>query len=1648
MNKLFTLLLTFLIVLFNNQIKANDTLVHLGKNLATAPLWSYKGGGTNLDAVAWKALAYAEPGWLTARPSAFGFGSNPPVRNTAIPEDNTAGGGGTSSNRYPTLYFRKVVNIPNPATYTNFKIDCQFDDAIVVWVNGVEAYRNNIGSNPTYSTWANGNIGNSGADIYSTFINSSFFNAGNNIVAVEIHNKDDKSNDLFFDLRLIGNTAANNQGRPFTIRYNNASEKGNILFVANNIITSSGAATNEVPPAGTATNNSNNGAYIDIDNVNTTLFPLASPWKWFSNGTRPALWETTSYNDAAWNTGSGEFGFGDADETTCIPYGCNANNCATTGGCNTYWTYYFRKTVNITSLAGIDKILFNYKRDDGIVVYVNGVEVFRENMPTGAITNTTPATAAIGNEAAVVSYTLNGTSPFIVGPNVIAVEVHQNAQNSTDMSFDMGIDLVSSNTTFSSSSADLILPSTCSEVLFAGLYWGATLGGTNNAAWRAGMDTIKLKIPGSSTYVNVVSTQTDLHDYNIPDATQNHVGYSAFADITSVVNRTSANGTYTIANMVGPTGFSNCAGGWNIIFAYKDLSDPVPRNLVVFDGARFVTSTSFVDVPFGGFQTPIIGPVTADFGVLAYDGDRNNTDGFFFKQDSVVTGTYLDMSLAANAISTSNPTGDSWNSTVSYLNTVVTTRNPAHQNTLGFDADIIRLNNPLNANLNNNKRSARLRLNSGGEKYYLHAITSAISVAVPSFRGGITSTDLNGGATFAPGDSLRYTIGWQNRGSDTAINSRIIDTIPQNVVYKRNSLRINGVLKTDAIGDDEADWDSVGNRVVFRIGTGATGINGGQVLPFPLPGNLGSVSFDVSAINICALLMCNASVINKAHTYYTGKLSGDNYTDIIATAASGCGSASPIRDTIIGVCYSQKDTVLNNRCLGTSVVLPVSNYPGYTFYRRMPFIPANLFSPPTTPITTTGIYYAHVYTKDGCWDTVVLKVRIVNCLDIDDDDDGIPDYVETMNLLAFGDHDFDLVPNWNDAQYPGRVDFNGDGVDDRFDAAADADNDGVPNYYDRDFVFGGPYVDSNNDGVNDLYDTDKDGIINQFDLDSDNDGIPDVVEQGGVDTNGDGVIDNYSDSDGDGFSQNVDGSTGGTAGSGKGLDYLGFDTDGIANAIDLDSDNDGIPDNVEALSADANNDGIHDGTFIDFDIDGFADPIDGDADLIAGAENSANAILKTGPDATAPFNGKAESYPFKNFDSDSKPNAYDIDSDGDGILDVTETGFSNPSFLGWVVGPYGADGWSDIIDAQLILNNQNTDGRGNPNYLDIDSDDDGIPDQIEGQPTANPLPAGYTMPLGTDPDGDGLDTRWDNRPLVFGGSGIIPINIDGDPLPDYIDLDTDADGQLDIVEGNDFNRNNIADDNVTLTLLDTDGDGLDNRFDSSATIKGTSYNLAIGGYTAGDPTPGARCPVSRINPAHTDRAWRYAGSILPIQVLTFTGKQQGYTTMLNWSIITKDEIERFEVERSINNVTYSKIGTVIKTVQLNTLQQFNYTDDVSSITASTLYYRIKIITKTGEVYYSNSIVIGIKSQSNTTVTIAPNPVVTEVNIKFTSTVDEKIEIRLVDNAGRIIVKEMKQVVKGGNTLQLTNLNKLSSGLYIMQFMLNGEIQYAKILVRH
>lgn len=172
----------------------------------------------------------------------------------------------------------------------------------------------------------------------------------------------------------------------------------------------------------------------------TVLLPWNSSWKYKDDGSNQGTgWRASGFDDSSWPSAAAEFGYGDGDETTLL------NACGTvaqTPTCtNKYITTYLRKKINIPSLSGFQNIKFNTFRDDGIVVYVNNIEVYRSNMPTSTITYTTGASTAVSDDGETLqtqTVTLAASS-FIVGDNTIAVELHQQNGSSSDVTFNMEI---------------------------------------------------------------------------------------------------------------------------------------------------------------------------------------------------------------------------------------------------------------------------------------------------------------------------------------------------------------------------------------------------------------------------------------------------------------------------------------------------------------------------------------------------------------------------------------------------------------------------------------------------------------------------------------------------------------------------------------------------------------------------------------------------------------------------------------------------------------------------------------------------------------------------------------------------------------------------------------------------------------------------------------------------------------------------------------------------------------------------------------------------------------------------------------------------------------------------------------------------------
>lgn len=163
------------------------------------------------------------------------------------------------------------------------------------------------------------------------------------------------------------------------------------------------------------------------------LVPQNATWRYLDNGSdQGTYWLDLDYNDSWWAEGEAELGYGDAAEgyveRTQVGYGSDANS--------KYITTYFRTYFTVTNLPFITNVVMNLLRDDGAIAYLNGMEVFRSNMPEDPVNSSTYALTAIPapDEHLFHKKELN-PSLLVPGTNILAVEVHQFSRNSPDLSF-------------------------------------------------------------------------------------------------------------------------------------------------------------------------------------------------------------------------------------------------------------------------------------------------------------------------------------------------------------------------------------------------------------------------------------------------------------------------------------------------------------------------------------------------------------------------------------------------------------------------------------------------------------------------------------------------------------------------------------------------------------------------------------------------------------------------------------------------------------------------------------------------------------------------------------------------------------------------------------------------------------------------------------------------------------------------------------------------------------------------------------------------------------------------------------------------------------------------------------------------------------
>ncbi len=500
------------------------------------------------------------------------------------------------------------------------------------------------------------------------------------------------------------------------------------------------------------------------------------------------------------------------------------------------------------------------------------------------------------------------------------------------------IDIDGDPTTFSSSTATFTYSdATCSAIRYAGLYWTATYpsetangfynGYTyiqNSIAVGTGRQSdfnqVKFRVPGGS-YIDITADEILYDGFTSTDnSMRQNSPYACYADVTSLVaGLANPEGDYTVANIRSVTGSltpgGGAAGGWTLVIVYENPT-LTGKLITTFDGFARVNGTNSIDINYSGFNTIPAGPVNADIGVGALEGDyRIDGDGMSIRAASNASFTTIN-----NA---TNPSDNFFNSNITLDGVVTTNRNPASENTLGYDTDIFLLSNPSNSVIPNTETDATFRFSTDGDQYYPFFNSFNVEIIEPNIILEKRVEDLAGiditGAGVHLGQYLDYVLHFVNTGNDNATNYTIRDVLPINTTLDESHIDLPlGVTYT---------YNAALREIVFTIPDNLVEVDD----------PMGEIRMRVRVAENCYDFIdaCTDLIENLAYSTYQGVINNNQITDDPSVSDfDNCGFTTPGATNFLLDDLSTCDFTRTVQLCGEDVLLDAGdNFDAYTWYR-------------------------------------------------------------------------------------------------------------------------------------------------------------------------------------------------------------------------------------------------------------------------------------------------------------------------------------------------------------------------------------------------------------------------------------------------------------------------------------------------------------------------------------------------------------------------------------------------------------------------------------------------------------------------------------------------------------------------------------------
>ena len=179
-------------------------------------------------------------------------------------------------------------------------------------------------------------------------------------------------------------------------------------------------------------------------------------------------------------------------------------------------------------------------------------------------------------------------------------------------------------------------------------------------------------------------------------------------------------------------------------------------------------------------------------------------------------------------------------------------------------------------------------------------------------------------------------------------------------------------------------------------------------------------------------------------------------------------------------------------------------------------------------------------------------------------------------------------------------------------------------------------------------------------------------------------------------------------------------------------------------------------------------------------------------------------------------------------------------------------------------------------------------------------------------------------------------------------------------------------------------------------------------------------------------------SLLPVGGLSLQGTRNDEAVKLNWNTAAAQEFSGYEIERSVDGVSFQKRGTVAAT----NAALYSYFDDVANVKTAGVFYRIKGVKADNTIAFSNTFYS--KNGAAIGLSVYPNPFHGDVWVQLQTAAKGTAAITVRDVAGRTVVSKNVQVEKGNNQLQIAEIQSVQPGTYFIETVCGGERSFVKV----